>query len=151
MWINSSNTESIYRILHIECWSIAASYKCHNYTWLAVTAAQRELKTSSLQNTTRASLVNRFTLDLNDSGSGLWILLCGSCLFQPSLQEAQESSAMLTPNQSVSCHFIVVVGLAHFLSPCLSPCSPRIVSISSCMKAQGTLLPCKGHLSPLGQ
>lgn len=29
--------------------------------------------------------------------------------------------------------------------------SPRMVSISSCMKAQGTVEPCSGHRSPLGQ
>ena len=42
--------------------------------------------------------------------------------------------------------------LAHyFLSWPGSDFSPKIVSISSCMKAQGTVEPCSGHLSPLGQ
>ena len=39
----------------------------------------------------------------------------------------------------------------YFLSWPWSDFSPRIVSISSCMKAQGTVDPCRGHLSPLGQ
>ena len=39
----------------------------------------------------------------------------------------------------------------YFLSWAWSDFSPRIVSISSCMKAQGTVEPCRGHLSPLGQ
>lgn len=39
--------------------------------------------------------------------------------------------------------------LVHFFSS--PPCSPRMVSISSFMKAHGIWEPCNGHLSPLGQ
>ena len=38
-----------------------------------------------------------------------------------------------------------------FVSGLLFISSPRIVAISPCMKAQGTLDPASGHFSPLGQ
>lgn len=54
-------------------------------------------------------------------------------------------------NFSVFFCFLFVQVSRSFFSGLLVISSPRMVAISPCIKAHGTLEPAKGHFSPLGQ